>query len=42
MTNTNDITSRVFAAFGAIAITATLLISSFANPNATSVIGMIA
>ena len=42
MTTTNDITSRVFAALGALAITATLLVSSFANPNATSVIGMLA
>ncbi|WP_269429508.1 hypothetical protein [Aurantiacibacter marinus] len=42
MTTTNDFTARVFAAFGALAITATLLVSSFANPNATSVIGMLA
>lgn len=39
MTTTNDFTARVFAA---LAITATLLVSSFANPNATSVIGMLA
>ncbi len=42
MTNTNDFTSRVFAAIGAFAITATLLVSSFANPNATNVVGLLA
>jgi len=42
MTTTNDIAGRVFAAFGAIAITATLLVSSFANPTTTSAIGMLA
>lgn len=42
MTATDTITNRVFAAFGAIAITATLLVSSFANPNATSIVGLLA
>lgn len=32
MTMTNDLSSRVFAALGAFAITATLLVSSFATP----------
>lgn len=36
MTYTNDFTAKIFAAVGAIAFTATLLVSSFANPNATS------
>ncbi|WP_269429509.1 hypothetical protein [Aurantiacibacter marinus] len=36
MTNTNDITGRIFAAIGALAISATLFISSFANPAATT------
>lgn len=32
MTTTNDFTGRVFAIFGAFAITATLFVSSFATP----------
>ena len=37
MINTNDFAGKFFAAFGALAITMTLLVSSFANPNATSI-----
>ena len=37
MTNSNDFATKLFAAFGALAITMTLLVSSFANPNATSI-----
>lgn len=32
MTNTNDFTARFTAAFSAIAVTATLLVASFSNP----------
>ena len=42
MTNSNEFATKVFAAFGAVAITMTILVSSFANPNATSVIGLLA
>ncbi len=42
MTNTNDFAGKVFAAFGALAITMTLLVSSFANPAATSVTTLLA
>lgn len=41
MTNVSDFTGRVFAAIGALAITATLLVSSFANPTATTFTGML-
>ncbi|WP_340587043.1 hypothetical protein [Erythrobacter alti] len=41
MTNTQNFTSRLFAAIGAMAITATLLVSSFANPAATTFTGML-
>ena len=41
MTTTNDIAGKFFAALGALAITATLLISSFANPAATTFTGML-
>lgn len=37
MTTTNDFTGKIFAAFGAFAITASLLVASFANPAATSI-----
>ncbi len=40
MTNIHDITSRMLAAIGAFAITATLFVSSFANPAATTFTGM--
>ncbi len=42
MTDTNDFATRIFAAFGALAITVTLLVSSFANPAATSLVGLLA
>lgn len=42
MTTTNDFATRIFAALGALTITVTLLVSSFANPNATSVVGLLA
>lgn len=42
MTQTNEIATRIFAAFGALTITVTLLVSSFANPNATSLITVLA
>lgn len=42
MTNSNEFATKVFAAFGAVAISMTLFVSSFANPNATSVVGMLA
>jgi len=42
MTMTNDFTSKLFAAVGAFAITATLFVSSFANPNATTIAGLLA
>ncbi len=41
MTNTHDITGRVFAAIGALAMSATLFLSSFANPDATTFTGML-
>jgi len=41
MTISNNIAGRLFAAIGAFAITATLFLSSFANPNATTVAGML-
>lgn len=37
MTATNEFTGKIFAAFAAFAITASLLVASFANPAATSV-----
>ncbi|WP_267904227.1 hypothetical protein [Aurantiacibacter sediminis] len=40
MTNNTDLLGRVFAAFGAVAMTMTLLVSSFAPP-ATTVSGML-
>ncbi|WP_267904228.1 hypothetical protein [Aurantiacibacter sediminis] len=42
MTMTNEFTGKIFAAFGAFAITMTLLVSSFANPNATTVATLLA
>jgi len=41
MTNTYDLTGRVFAAIGALAMSATLFLSSFANPTATTFTGML-
>ncbi|WP_277949483.1 hypothetical protein [Aurantiacibacter aquimixticola] len=41
--NTNSpLFGRLFAAFGAVAMTATLLISSFSNPTATTIAGVLA
>ena len=42
MTQTQDFASKMFAAFGPVALTMTLLVSSFANPNATTVVGLLA
>jgi len=42
MTNSNEFANKVFAAFGAVAMTVTLFVGSFANPNATSVVGLLA
>ena len=42
MTQTQDFASKMFAAFGAVALTMTLLVSSFANPNATTIVGLLA
>ncbi|MDE1466135.1 hypothetical protein [Aurantiacibacter sp. D1-12] len=42
MTTTNDFTGKIFAAFGALAITTTLLVSSFANPTTTSIATLLA
>ena len=41
MTN-NTFSTRLFAAFGAVAMTMTLLAGYFASPTATTVAGMIA
>jgi len=42
MTNSNEFASKVFAAFGAVAISMTLFVASFADPSATTVVGLIA
>ncbi|GGD56501.1 hypothetical protein [Aurantiacibacter arachoides] len=42
MTNTNDFAAKIFAAVGALAMTMTLIVSSFANPHATTVVGLLA
>ncbi|WAT19003.1 hypothetical protein OZN62_05400 [Aurantiacibacter sp. MUD11] len=42
MTMTNELQNKLMAAFAAVAVTATLLVSSFANPNATSIVGLLA
>lgn len=42
MSNSNDIFGKLGAALGAVAISATLFIGSFANPNATSALSLIA
>ena len=38
----SQIAQRAVAAFGALALTATLLISSFATPQAASIVGVLA
>lgn len=42
MTMTNDIQTKVMAGLAAVAVTLSLLVSSFANPNATSILGLLA
>ncbi|WAT19004.1 hypothetical protein OZN62_05405 [Aurantiacibacter sp. MUD11] len=42
MTFTNDITARVSAAFAAVAVTITLLVSSFSTPEASIIAGVLA
>ena len=41
MLNISDFAQRALAGFGAIALTVTLLVSSFASPQATSIAGML-
>lgn len=42
MTNTNEVAAKLMAALGAVAMTMTLIVSSFANPHATTVAGLLA
>ena len=42
MSITKDFAGRVFAILGAFALTATLFVGSFANPNTTTVLGVLA
>lgn len=42
MTDYSQIASRAFAALGAVALTFTLLVSSFATPQATSIATILA
>ncbi|GEM_PF-2460026 len=42
MTNSNEFTTKLFAAFGAVAMTVTLFVSSFASPTASNVAGLLA
>lgn len=39
---THEIQNKLMAGFAAFAMTLTLLVSSFANPNATSIVGLLA
>lgn len=39
---THEFQSKLMAGFAAIAVTLTMLVSSFANPNATTVVGLLA
>lgn len=41
MMNVSDFTGRVLAALGSMALTATLLVSSFAVPQASSLAGVL-
>ncbi len=41
MTSNNAFAGKVFAAFGAVAITMTLLVSSFAHPDAQIFTGVL-
>jgi hypothetical protein len=40
--NTDSVSSKILAAFGALAMTMTLFVSSFANPAATTFAGILA
>lgn len=42
MSTNNEVFGKVFAAFGAVAMTMTLLVSSFYNAHATTVAGLLA
>ena len=42
MSTTNDFAGKIFAVFGAFAITATLFVGSFASPNTATVLGVLA
>ena len=42
MSNSNDILGKIGAALGAVVISATLFISSFANPASSGVLTLIA
>ncbi len=39
---TYEFQNKLMAGFAAVAVTLTLLVSSFANPNATSVVSLLA
>ena len=39
---TNEFSTRLMAALAAVAVTMTLLVSSFHNPHATTVLGLLA
>jgi len=39
---TYELQSKLTAGFAAVAVTLTLLVSSFANPNATTIVGLLA
>ncbi len=39
---TNEFQNKLMAGFAAVAVTLTLLVSSFANPHATTVAGILA
>lgn len=42
MTFTNDFSARITAAFAAVAVTLTLLVSSFSTPEASIITGILA
>ncbi|WP_267900636.1 hypothetical protein [Aurantiacibacter spongiae] len=42
MTNFNAVSTRILAGLGAVTMTLTLIVSSFANPHATTVVGILA
>lgn len=39
---TQEFQNKLMAGFAAVAVTLTLLVSSFANPNATTFVGLLA